>query len=519
MLVLALVLPILLTHSLRSESVAVSQSRASADCREWRECQQLALEAAERREYETFHDLAWRTVQTGPPKDPALMYLLARAQSLSGRPHDALIMLQRLAEAGVASDAATNDDFRRTRALAGWPDLQTLIERVRNAGTAATTAPTLSPAPAPATTAAPPPETVTETAPALTVPTSAAAPTPAALPEAVPAPTAPAVTARGRRAPPPAVSRAGSVPAATIAPPGGLAVFKPEPVEQAVRITTPRFSASGLAYDTASGRFVVGDLHGRKLIVVGEGADHAVDLVQAESAGFHDIMAIEIDHRRGALWVATATPEDTGWAIHELQLISGRPLKVLPAAADLEPMKLVDLAVSPAGVVLALDAKEARLFELPPRGTGLKPVLRLAVQKPTSLAATSDEGVVYVAHGAGVSRVDLKTRTALPVAVPPGLDFGQIERLRWHRQALLAVIADSDGARRLVRFDLNGSGRAVTAATIIDRTIPGAAGPIFATVSGDELSYVVADADRSSQPQEPPPGPLAEFIIRRIRLH
>src|SRR5438309_9768754 len=98
-----------------------SQSPRESDCVEWRACRQLALAAADRGEYETFHDLAWRSVQIGPPNDPALMYLLARAQSLSGRPHDALIMLQRLADLGVAPDADTNDDFRRTRQLPGWP--------------------------------------------------------------------------------------------------------------------------------------------------------------------------------------------------------------------------------------------------------------------------------------------------------------------------------------------------------------------------------------------------------------
>jgi hypothetical protein len=48
------------------------------------ECRKLAPDAAAP-EYERFHDLAWRTLQTGPKNDPALMYLLARAQSLSGR--------------------------------------------------------------------------------------------------------------------------------------------------------------------------------------------------------------------------------------------------------------------------------------------------------------------------------------------------------------------------------------------------------------------------------------------------
>ena len=35
-----------------------------ADCKEWHECRQLALEAAERQDYERFHDLAWRTMRT-----------------------------------------------------------------------------------------------------------------------------------------------------------------------------------------------------------------------------------------------------------------------------------------------------------------------------------------------------------------------------------------------------------------------------------------------------------------------
>jgi hypothetical protein len=86
------------------------------------DCRQQAEEAAQRGDYETFHDFAWRAVQKGKANDPALMYLLARAQSLSGRPGDALVMLQRLRELGITTDAATNDDFRRVRALKGWPE-------------------------------------------------------------------------------------------------------------------------------------------------------------------------------------------------------------------------------------------------------------------------------------------------------------------------------------------------------------------------------------------------------------
>src|SRR4051812_50143624 len=123
MIVAPLVLVAVLAEPLAAGSSPPFQSPRASLCSEWRECRQMALAAAARGDYETFHDLAWRAIQTGPPKDPALMFLLARAQAVSGRPHDALIMLQRLAEMGVPSDVADNDEFVRTRQLPGWPDV------------------------------------------------------------------------------------------------------------------------------------------------------------------------------------------------------------------------------------------------------------------------------------------------------------------------------------------------------------------------------------------------------------
>src|SRR5205814_5775650 len=140
-----------LTAGLAAGAPSPPQPR-EADCTEWHDCQRQALAAAERGDYEAFHDLAWRAVQTGPRKDPSLMYLLARAQALSGRPHDALVMLQRLLALGVELDAATNEDFRSVRQLSEWPDLE-----ARLAGAAPSAPPSASPAPAPPPPAARPP--------------------------------------------------------------------------------------------------------------------------------------------------------------------------------------------------------------------------------------------------------------------------------------------------------------------------------------------------------------------------
>jgi hypothetical protein len=440
----------------------VVQTDRDGRCTEWRRCRELARAAADRGEYETFHDLAWRAVQTGPPKNPELMYLLARAQALSGRAHDALVMLQRLAEMGVPSDAVTNDDFSRLRQLPGWPELAARLERLNRTDSSGAVA-----APATPTSPSPPP------------------PPPPTPPTSVPVP-----------APPPAAR----APEAT-AP----------PVAEALRFSTRAFALGGFAYDVVSGRFLFGDRLGRKLIVVGESSSQPVDLVRAESAGFHEVAAIEIDEKRGDLWVASA---DAGaGTLHRLQLVSGRPLKAFPVPADREPVRLVDLAVTPAGSVLVLDTAGPQLFVLHPGETSLESSVRIAVNEPASVAAGSDERTAYVAHRDGVSRIDLRARTAARVTAPKGISLARLERIRSYRNALIAVALGGDGARRIVRFDLNASGTAVTHATPLESSLP-AAGETSVTISGDDLLYLVAvpgDSDAS------PPAP-AEFVTYRLRI-
>jgi hypothetical protein len=124
----------------------------SPACGDARDCREQALAAASAGDYERFHDLAWRAVQKGRPNDPELMYLLARAQSLSGRPDDALVMLGRIADLGVPTDAATNPDFAGVRLLPNWP---ALAAKLGAAPASAAPVPSAPPAPSPVAPGAP----------------------------------------------------------------------------------------------------------------------------------------------------------------------------------------------------------------------------------------------------------------------------------------------------------------------------------------------------------------------------
>lgn len=426
------------------------------DCTAWQECRQAAADALAAGQYETGHDLAWRAVQKGPKNAPELLFLLARAQSLSGRAEDALVMLDRLADSGVAVGAINDEEFRRVRERPGWPATE-----ARLTGAAV---------PTPAAAAA------------ASGGTSGAAPTPS--PSSVRA----------------AESAAASAPV----------------VQEAARFTTQRFAAGGLAYDAVSGRFVFGDLLGRKLIVAQDGVDHAVDYVRAESAGFYQVTSLTIDVPRGDLWVVSAEGEGGAAAVHKVQLISGRPLRKFDIPAELQPVQLVDVAVSAAGAVIALDAVSGHLFRLLPGAEHVQSLLRVKPAGAASIAMGRDEQVVYLAHRDGVSRIDLGSQRVTALGAPKAVELGGFERIRWHRDGLVGIQKSADGSRRVVRLQLNAAGRGVVAATVIQASMPAGPGAVFATVSDDQFSYLVSGAAASAPPGDA--GERAEVVVYRIAL-
>ncbi len=414
----------------------------------------MALDARDRHDYERFHDLAWRTVQTGPPGDPALMYLLARAQALSGRTDDAVVMLGRLAEMGVPTNAAAGPEFERVRADPRWPRLQRTFLML------AASAPTSVPRPP--------------------------APSWARSSVVVPAP-APAVAAHP-------------------------APFEPAHVstEEAMPLPPTTFRPAALAYDRVSARFVFADPEDRRLVIVDEESRHVVDLVDADSAGFHDITAMEIDPRRGDLWVVSAdgaAPDHEESVLHKLQLVSGRPLQILPLPGSFGAARFVDVAISRGGLVFVLDAAGRRIFRLAAGSKRFEVVAHLSLDAPVSIAP-SGEQTLYVAYASGIARVELGRADVRPLSAPRGMPLGGFERIRWDRDAIAGVQRLPDGRRRVVSLALNPAGRAVTHVAVADpeSDLPA---PRAAALSGHTFYYVAEE--RASD------GEL-RAVVRRVEL-
>jgi len=457
---------------------ANARSGQPASCTDWRECRQLVESALDSGNVEQALDLAWRTVQRGPKDDPDLMFLLARAQSRSGRPHDALVMVRRLAERGVRTGADTHPDLERTRALPAWAETEALLARV-NAGE-----------------------------PSVTPATGAGAAARTGKPAATPAP----APAAGK-----ASTAAGTAPAASDSVAIKSAPESSLVAGEALRFNAEPFVVAGLAYDAVSHRFVYGDRDGRKLRVVGVGLDHAVDLVRAESAGFFNVRALEIDVKRGDLWVVSGNESGTAGALHQLQLVSGRPLQVVPIEGALLPLRPVDLAVTDAGAVIVLD-RDGRLIRLRPGRTTPELLLASKLDDAASVA-TSGEGTVFVASRAGIARIDLATKAVTALSPPAQTSFEKFERLRAHRGDLVGLQADAEGTRRIVRLQLTPNGRRIRQVTRYDTHFGAAAGTLALAVSGDEISVMTGGPDASGSAKNvSAAGPPAELIVHRLRL-
>ena len=435
-------------------SVTTSIQPDSPTCTTAVDCRQAANEALGREDYERFHSLAWRVVQTSKANDRDAMLLLARAQSLSGRAQDALVMLRRLADMGTAVvEAETSDEFRRVRALPSWPEL---LDRIR------AVAGTKDAAPAVKLEAAPPKptEAATKSSASVTKPPAAAA--------------SPADTAAKKEPATPVSAGDGtfSLPSAELRNPVAM------------------------AYDSASNRFVLADDETETLKVLSRMSNHVEDLVRRRWAGSFRTTALAIDGQRGDLWVSGADADAAGGArsvLHRLQLISGRLLYSIEMPSDLGSVTLTDIVIS-GNRIVALDSSGLRLVAL---NNGAKtPQVQAelnGLESPTSVAPGNDGGV-YVSHENGIARIAAGARRPTFLKAAKDVDLTGFRWIRYHDGSLIGIQQRGRESQTLVRVRLEKSGAGARAIEVLDKRRT-----TTAVLAGDVLYYLSEEPDGSGQ--------------------
>jgi len=220
-----------------------------------------------------------------------------------------------------------------------------------------------------------------------------------------------------------------------------------------------------LAHDAVSRRFLMGDRHARRLVIVDEVSHHVVDYVSASSSSFlQNLTGFTIDTRRGDLWVVSTEGDDSASSmLHKLQLVSGRTLADIAPPDGAGAVRFVGVAATPDGTVYALDAAGSRLYRARPGTRALELVMRLESPAPSALVAVDDR-VLYVAAGQGLARVDPSARTV--TKVKSAEELSGLESLAWRDGSLIAV-QPVGGSYAVVRLSLDGAGTRVQRRTVL----------------------------------------------------
>lgn len=360
--------------------------QSPASCPDVSSCRAAALEAQTRKDFESFHDLAWLAYRKGRPDDPELMLLLARAQSLSGRPTDALVMLERIMARGVSTDAATSEDFARVRALPRWKEI------------------------------------------------SGQAPSPD---PRVPSPETPSSSASAKA--PASTSAKASADKSVEASSGKTSILSPavRRAPGAPLSFTTLLKPSALAYDAVSKRYLIADRAARRVAVVDENSGQISTFVGAQGA-LGDIGGIAIDPQQGDLWVVSTTPGGT--VLHRLQLISGRVISTLPLTGL--SAAVVSLTFVRGGGLVAADSS-GNIWRIALNGR-LERIAELEYA-PRSIASDSDGRLYVSAGGPRLARFPISPRPALrEVLTLP--DDGMVEGGMAIVGERLHFLAERDGA-------------------------------------------------------------------------
>ena len=255
----------------------------------------------------------------------------------------------------------------------------------------------------------------------------------------------------------------------------------------------------GIAYDPRSGAFFVGSVHHRKIVRI-DRSGRVGEFVAPARDGLWAPLGMRADSARGVLWVATtAVPQMVGFdtvdagrsGLFAFDLASGalRARYLLPK--DGTPHALGDVTLSRAGDVYASDSRAPAIYRVRAGTDTLEPfVTSPLLLSAQGMALDGDERAMYVAdYARGILRVDLATGEIRPVPAADGVLTLGIDGLYGVGGDLVGV-QNGVTPYRVVRLHLDGDGRRILSADVLEQARPDYAEPTLGVVVGHVLFYV-----------------------------
>ena len=259
-------------------------------------------------------------------------------------------------------------------------------------------------------------------------------------------------------------------------------------------------TAEGTAWDAKTGTLFLGSLYKRKIVAIAPDGSPR-DFIRPGPDGIGPVVGIEVDPGRRSLWAASMVLQEAGIPLEDTTLVAhgllfhydvdtGRLRRryVLRPTGGLRH-GFNDLTVLPDGDVYLTDSQAGGIYRVAAGGTDVTQVLPPRTYTfPNGISRSADGHSLFVAHGAGIDRIDLPGGGRTRLASPDTLNLGGIDGLAFHRHALIAH--QPGWFNRVVRLRLDEAYGRVTGWEILERHHPRFLQPTTGEVAGDRYYYI-----------------------------
>jgi len=271
----------------------------------------------------------------------------------------------------------------------------------------------------------------------------------------------------------------------------------------AFTVNEPDLAPEGIAYDAKHKLFFLGSTTKHKIVActpVG-----ACRTFATESLG--SVLGVRVDPLDGTLW-ATSNADNEAALVHH-RVPSGK----LVRRYSLSGKHLFnDLAIDRSGNLFVTDTRASTVYWIP-RKTGQLEILSptLKVEAANGIAASEDK--LYVSSfPAGITVVDIATRSSHPIGHPANLCLATIDGLYTFRGNLYAI-QNGIMVHRIIRLHLSQDGNAIDRIDILDRRNPlFNGGPTTAAIAEGAL-YYAANPQLNKSPSKPEPIKILKITL------
>lgn len=252
----------------------------------------------------------------------------------------------------------------------------------------------------------------------------------------------------------------------------------------------------GITYDPATHQFFISSINKEKVIVINQNGKSR-DFLKPGQDGILQTLGMKVDVVKRRLWVVSNKEGDNRHqsAVHIFDLESGALIKKFIFVKETAHL-FNDLVLSDNGDAFITDSYSDVIYIVPADLTGLRLFAESGsfLKGANGLTVSPDNRLLYVATGAGITIIDLKTLEIYPIQKPEDVTDSGIDGLVFYKGSLFGVInsRDDESEMFIARYILSPDLHEIRNMSIIDKGNPLFNLPTTCVIAEDDL-YCLAN--------------------------